>query len=909
MRLAFHWGIGKKLIALALANVLALAMLAAVVWLGHGRIESLSTEIAKKEIARVIDNAALGRGVSSALSELDSAIRGCQDQSGSSRETSQIHVRLSAIAGQATDPALRESIKGLAATTQRLLTRCGEIGTTLGAIADTDRFLLQQLSVMEQVTSRALIDQTLAGRSTEYLDQVMALSIGYRESIMLIDREVGKSAAIADSTQPVAESPLALIEDLKLRLKTLTVATPEMATIARRMSDAVERYRERVVALNASRKDFHEVLQEQKALDGTVLSELQRLDLEIDHRATHFLSDLHGIVWQTANQVLWIGSAIALASLLLAIWIVRHSIQRPLDGILQQIAHIRGGGTHASIVAQRKDEWGAIQSALSDMATSLAQAHGLLRDVVDTAPIRVFWKDRESRYLGCNPAFARDAGKQGPTDLIGLDDYALGWAAQAERYRADDQAVMRSGKARLNYEEPQTSPHGETIWLSTSKVPLRDAAGNIIGVLGIYDDITARKEAQAELQRHRFHLEELVLERTKDLTDAKIAAEAANRAKSAFLANMSHELRTPMNGVLGMIDLAKRRMADPAGVHQLNRAKVSAERLLNVLNDILDISKIEAERMVLEDAPMKLFDSTERVAGTLGQKAIEKGLRLEIDLQEELASMPLSGDPLRLDQVLVNLVGNAIKFTEKGMVRLRVHAVGECSEAVRVRFEVIDSGIGIDPDAQGRLFQSFEQADSSMTRKYGGTGLGLAISKRLVSLMGGEIGVEIKPGTGSNFWFVLPLKKRRQEGVDVPSDGSSNLASEQRMRAEQAGTRILLAEDEPIAQEVSREQLEHVKLVVDIAENGHRAVELARQHHYGLILMDLQLPGLNGIEAAKAIRAHSHNTGTPILAITANAFDEDREACIAAGMNGHLSKPVHPDTLYETLLEFLRKRS
>jgi PAS domain S-box-containing protein len=634
------------------------------------------------------------------------------------------------------------------------------------------------------------------------------------------------------------------------------------------------------------------------------LGQLQRLDQETDHRAEHFLAELHSIVAQTANQVLWLGATIALISLLMATWFVRHSIQRPLNGILQQIAIIRGGGAPAEAAAQRDDEWGAIQSALSDMATRLTQAHGLLREVVDTAPMRVFWKDRESRYLGCNPLFARDAGKQSPAELIGLDDYAMGWAPQAELYRADDQAVMLTGQARLNYEEPQTTPEGKNIWLSTSKVPLRDAEGNVIGVLGLYDDITTRKETEAELARHRQHLEELVQERTADLTEAKVAAEAASRAKSAFLANMSHELRTPMNGVLGMIEMAKRRMADSKGLDLLSKAKLSAERLLGVLNDILDISRIEAERMIFETVPLQISAVVENLTSTLSHKATEKGLRLATDFPTDLLCQPLKGDPLRLGQILVNLVGNAIKFTEQGAVTLRARSVGEIPEAIQVRFEVSDTGIGIDAEAQSRLFQSFEQADNSMTRKYGGTGLGLAICKRLVQLMGGEIGVNSVPGQGSTFWFVVPLKKR-EPGAVLSAPSTVSLTAEQRLQTEYAGKRILLVEDEPISQEVALGLLEDVHLIVDIAEDGQQALELTRQNRYALILMDMQMPVLNGVEATRAIRTDSLNRTTPILAMTANVFDEDRDTCLAAGMNDHIAKPVDPEDMYETFLRWL----
>jgi len=463
----------------------------------------------------------------------------------------------------------------------------------------------------------------------------------------------------------------------------------------------------------------------------------------------------------------------------------------------------------------------------------------------------------------------------------------------------------RDGQERRS-EEWFWRKNGEAFPVEMLAAPLREG-NRRVGALVTFLDITQRKRDEAELGRHREHLEHLVIERTQELTEAKEAAEAANRAKSAFLANMSHELRTPMHGMMGMIDMAKRRMVDPKGQSQLDTAKCSAQRLLGVLNDILDISKIEAERMVLEDQPLQLDQSVDNVVVLFKHKAGDKGVQLIIDLPIELAHVPLRGDPLRLGQILMNLVGNAIKFTNQGEIILRARLANETAESIQVRFEIVDTGIGIDTEAQMRLFQSFEQADNSMTRKYGGTGLGLVISKRLVQLMGGEIGVKSIPGQGSTFWFVLPLKKRESFSVS-PEPTSTSISADQLLQAGYAGTRILLAEDEPINQEVARGLLEDVGLEVNLAEDGWQALELARQNSYALILMDMQMPVMNGIEATQEIRIDSLNKETPILAMTANAFDEDRGICLAVGMNEHISKPVDPDKLYEILLRWLEKR-
>jgi len=484
------------------------------------------------------------------------------------------------------------------------------------------------------------------------------------------------------------------------------------------------------------------------------------------------------------------------------------------------------------------------------------------------------------------------AGIVHPDDLASLKQQIDALAAAPERpYEATFRVRAKDGSLH---------------WIESRGRVIEHRDGKVVRMAGTHLDITARKLAETELRQHRDHLEELVTTRTRELALAKDAAEAASRAKSTFLANMSHELRTPMNGIMGMMELAKRRIADPKGIEQLDKAKGAADHLLAVLNDILDISKIEAERMVLEDVPLQLGSVLDNLRSIVGHKASEKGLALETDLPDALARQPLRGDPLRIGQILLNLSGNAIKFTRQGRVTLRIRIQAETQASVQVRFEIIDTGIGIDPAAQARLFSAFEQADNSMTRKYGGTGLGLAISKRLVKLMGGEIGLESTQGQGSTFWFVIPLARNQANAVP-PAPTFDVTAAETRLRSAYAGSRILLAEDEPISQEVARGLLGDAGLSVDIAEDGLQALALAKQNPYALILMDMQMPHMNGVEATMAIRALPTYAQTPILAMTANAFDEDRQDCIDAGMNDHIAKPVDPQILYETLLAWLDK--
>lgn len=417
---------------------------------------------------------------------------------------------------------------------------------------------------------------------------------------------------------------------------------------------------------------------------------------------------------------------------------------------------------------------------------------------------------------------------------------------------------------------------------------------------------TQKQAALGELTRYRQHLEDLVGQRTAhietlnaELTQRVQEAEAANQAKSSFLAKMSHEIRTPINGILGMVYLMSRAPHPPIDSDRLDKIRLSGQHLLSIINDILDVSKIEAGKLVLESRNFAVSELMGAVQAVMESNIHNKGLEFRI----ECAGLPeyLVGDSGRLTQILVNYLGNALKFTEVGHIVLSCSVESETHTDVVIRFAVTDTGLGMTPEQQSRLFQAFEQADNSTSRTYGGTGLGLVISKRLAELMEGTVGVESQIGIGSCFWVTVRLGKGHSE-MNQPVQ-AGHCATESELRHNFAGVRVLLAEDNPINQEVALGILREVGLAVDLAENGLKAVEMAAAGRYALILMDMQMPQLDGVEATRRIRAMGHRL--PIIAMTANAFSDDRDRCLGAGMDDFVAKPVVPEKLFDTMLRWI----
>ena len=545
---------------------------------------------------------------------------------------------------------------------------------------------------------------------------------------------------------------------------------------------------------------------------------------------------------------------------------------------------------------------------------ALREAKALTDAVFENVPLMIFLKEAtDLKYVMFNRAGEELLGYErqhllGKTDL---DSFSL---EQATRFSAADREVLDGEAGRLDVpqESVSTASNGERL-LHTRKVRIQSPDGTSKFLLGISEDITDRKAVEAELEQHRHHLEALVATRTAELemanqslSQAKTAADVANVTKSAFLANMSHEIRTPINGIIGVANLLRREGVSPQQAKRLDTIDASSQHLLSVINNILDISKIEAGKFTLEEAPVDIGSVLGNVNSILAERLQAKGLHLLM----EIGQLPgnLWGDPTRLQQALLNYVTNAVKFTDQGKITLRVINQNETDDRVTLRFEVTDTGIGITPEAMSRLFSTFEQADNSMTRKYGGTGLGLVITRHLAELMGGEAGVESTPSVGSTFWFSVCLKKMEMRRNVERQEPSAVVDAESLIRQRYAGQRILVADDEPLNQEIAMTLLQAVGLLVDTADDGVQAVELVCKKRYAAIFMDMQMPKLNGLEAVRQIRNFAGCGDLQIIAMTANAFAEDKALCIEAGMNDFLVKPFMPEQLFGVVLRALDQR-
>ena len=521
--------------------------------------------------------------------------------------------------------------------------------------------------------------------------------------------------------------------------------------------------------------------------------------------------------------------------------------------------------------------WDVTQQKRTEMA--LAHERDLLRTLLDSIPDRIYFKDSDSRFLMISRALAKDFGLNDPEDAVGKTDADFFSVEHAKLALDDEREILNTGKAIIGKTEKETWTDGGVGWVLTTKMPMRNPEGKIIGTFGVSKDITPLKEAEGQLAH------------------ARDAALESAKVKAEFLANTSHEIRTPMNAIIGMTGLLLDTSLNEQQRDFLTTIRDSADALLEIINDILDFSKIEAKKLEIEQVPFDLRESVESTIDLLAERAQSKGLSLACLIYEDVWTRVI-GDPGRLRQILMNLVGNAIKFTEQGEVIVKVHPVSESTSRVDLLLEIVDTGIGIPEEAQAKLFQPFTQADGSLTRRYGGTGLGLTISKQLTEMMGGEISLESKLGQGSTFRIGLPFQKDTSGETMTPQDELLT------------GLNVLIVDDNETNRQILNHQLRSRRVRTTEADSANTAMTLLQRQAstetpFQVVVLDCQMPDVDGLSLAKSIKDDLLFADVKIILLTSMGQPIDSEVWKRSGIDSCLVKPVKQSRLLETIVRVL----
>jgi len=759
-------GIGARLLGLVGLVVAALVAVGALVFFSFGRIDRLVTQQASAEVSSVLANAALGRELSLVLARLNQLGLACRNERAPAELLRSLRASLGQLRPDGPHPLLAGTIGEFAASGGALLDECERVGAALTAATEGDRRLLEALATLEDTIARALIEQTIAGRSVDHLDQAMAQLTGFRETVLIVGRRAERPDT-AEGGALARMQPRALLEELAVRLQGFVIATPEMGRQATALRRQVLGHRDTLVQLDVTLQRFDERIAGTQKVRDALLAQVATLDGDAAERTASLDTALQAVIQQSQRNVTAAVGLVATLALLLALLLIRSGIRRPLDEVLRQVNRIRSGGTPLPAPA-RTDEWGQIQTALATMSEEL-------------------------------------------------------------------------------------------------------------------------RRASAELEH------------------ALAAARGAAEAKGLFIANVSHEIRTPLNAALGMLKLLQSTGLSTRQADYVAKTEAATRSLLALINDILDFSKIEARQMTLDIGPLALDELVRNIGVLLGVVLEHKPVELLVDVDRRIPRR-LRGDALRLQQVLLNLGSNAIKFTARGEVVLRIALREHDASSVLLDFSVHDTGIGIAPEQQTRIFEGFSQAEASITRRFGGTGLGLAISRDLVALMGGALVVSSELGRGSTFGFTIRLPIA--EGI-ADAAASAPATDSDALR----NLSVLVVDDHPTARELLGVMASSLGWRVTLAASGAEAVAIARDRAargatFDIAFVDWEMPGMDGWESARALRAIDA-AAPAVLMVTAHG----REALARRGEDDHerlagfLVKPITASMLLDAVVDARRTAS